>query len=122
MKVLRQPAMLMVSREHGHGIQTKGMALPVERTAGVAAIRDNLVGVVDAILPESGSVESIRLLRASIIPSLFQRRVPRYVIVIIDRLSRMPTRPGDLEMHQTKKGNHWYFGMKRHFGVDSRSA
>ena len=24
----------------------------------------------------------------------------------------------DLEMHQTKKGNHWYFGMKAHIGVD----
>jgi IS5 family transposase len=27
----------------------------------------------------------------------------------------------DPEMHQTKKGNQWYFGMKGHFGVDSRS-
>lgn len=27
----------------------------------------------------------------------------------------------DPEMHQTKKGQEWYFGMKRHFGVDSRS-
>jgi IS5 family transposase len=27
----------------------------------------------------------------------------------------------DPEMHQTKKGNQWYFGMKAHFGVDSRS-
>ena len=26
----------------------------------------------------------------------------------------------DPEMHQTK-GNHWYFGMKAHFGVDSRT-
>jgi len=26
----------------------------------------------------------------------------------------------DPEMHQTKKGNQWYFGMKGHFGVDSR--
>lgn len=25
----------------------------------------------------------------------------------------------DPEMHQTKKGNQWYFGMKGHFGVDS---
>jgi hypothetical protein len=25
----------------------------------------------------------------------------------------------DPEMHQTKKGNQWYFGMKAHFGVDS---
>lgn len=26
----------------------------------------------------------------------------------------------DPEMHQTKKGNQWYFGMKAHLGVDSR--
>ena len=27
----------------------------------------------------------------------------------------------DPDMHQTKKGNPWYFGMKAHIGVDSRS-
>jgi len=27
----------------------------------------------------------------------------------------------DPEMHQTKKGNVWYFGMKAHIGVDSRT-
>jgi transposase, IS5 family len=27
----------------------------------------------------------------------------------------------DPEMHSTKKGNQWYFGMKAHIGVDSRS-
>ena len=27
----------------------------------------------------------------------------------------------DREMHQTKKGNQWYFGMKAHFGVDRRA-
>src|SRR5262250_3302094 len=27
----------------------------------------------------------------------------------------------DPEMHQTKKGNQWYFGMKAHIGIDSRS-
>jgi transposase, IS5 family len=27
----------------------------------------------------------------------------------------------DPEMHQTKKGNHWYFGMKAHIGVDAKS-
>jgi IS5 family transposase len=27
----------------------------------------------------------------------------------------------DPEMHQTKKGNQWYFGMKAHIGVDSHS-
>ena len=27
----------------------------------------------------------------------------------------------DPEMHQTKKGKQWYFGMKAHVGVDSRT-
>ncbi len=26
----------------------------------------------------------------------------------------------DPKMHQTKKGNQWYFGLKVHVGVDSR--
>jgi IS5 family transposase len=28
----------------------------------------------------------------------------------------------DPEMHQTKKGNQWYFGMKAHIGVDAESG
>lgn len=28
----------------------------------------------------------------------------------------------DPEMHQTKKGNQWYFGMKAHIGVDDESG
>lgn len=31
------------------------------------------------------------------------------------------TEARDPEMHQTKKGNQWYFGMKAHIGVDSRT-
>jgi IS5 family transposase len=30
-------------------------------------------------------------------------------------------RARDPEMHQTKKGNQWHFGMKAHIGVDSRN-
>jgi len=30
-------------------------------------------------------------------------------------------RTRDPEMHQTKKGNQWFFGMKAHIGVDSRA-
>lgn len=30
-------------------------------------------------------------------------------------------RARDPEMHQTKKGNQWHFGMKAHIGVDSRT-
>ncbi len=28
----------------------------------------------------------------------------------------------DPEMHQTKKGNQWYFGMKAYIGVDARTG
>ena len=28
----------------------------------------------------------------------------------------------DPEMHQTKKGNEWHFGMKVHIGVDSQTG
>ncbi|MGU7895857.1 transposase, partial [Escherichia coli] len=28
----------------------------------------------------------------------------------------------DPEMHQTRKGNQWYFGMKAHIGVDADSG
>ncbi|MET0106671.1 MAG: IS5 family transposase [Sedimenticola sp.] len=42
---------------------------------------------------------------------------------IIDAPSSTKNRDGkrDPEMHQTKKGNQWYFGMKAHIGVDSRT-
>jgi IS5 family transposase len=32
------------------------------------------------------------------------------------------TRKRDPEMHQTKKGNQWYFGAKAHIGVDSKEG
>lgn len=28
----------------------------------------------------------------------------------------------DTEMHKTKKGNQWHFGMKAHIGVDAQSG
>lgn len=43
---------------------------------------------------------------------------------IIDAPSSTKNKEGkrDPEMHQTRKGNQWYFGMKAHIGVDSRST
>jgi len=42
---------------------------------------------------------------------------------IIDAPSSTKNKDGkrDPEMHQTRKGNQWYFGMKAHIGVDSRT-
>ena len=33
----------------------------------------------------------------------------------------LPDKARDPDMHQTRKGNQWYFGMKAHIGVDSKS-
>ena len=43
---------------------------------------------------------------------------------LIDAPSSTKNKTGerDPEMHQVKKGNQWYFGMKAHIGVDSESA
>ena len=42
---------------------------------------------------------------------------------IIDAPSSTKNKAGkrDPEMHQTRKGNQWYFGMKGHIGVDSKT-
>ena len=52
-------------------------------------------------------------------------RISRGTIVdatIIHAPSSTKNRSGerDPEMHQTKKGNQWYFGMKAHIGVDAK--
>ena len=43
---------------------------------------------------------------------------------IIEAPSSTKNRAGeqDPEMHQTRKGNQWYFGMKAHIGVDSETG
>ncbi len=43
---------------------------------------------------------------------------------IIEAPSSTKNRTGGLdpEMHQTKKGNQWHFGMKVHIGVDSETG
>ncbi len=43
---------------------------------------------------------------------------------LIHALSSTKSQDGkrDPEMHQAKKGNQWYFGMKAHIGVDDESG
>ena len=45
----------------------------------------------------------------------------RMAMSISSSTTRICDKARDPEMHQTKKGNQWYFGMKAHFGVDSRT-
>ena len=41
-------------------------------------------------------------------------------IIAAPSSTKNQSRQRDAEMHQTKKGNQWYFGMKAHIGVDSK--
>lgn len=42
-------------------------------------------------------------------------------IINAPRSTKNREKKRDPQMHQTKKGNQWYFGMKAHLGVDSRT-
>ena len=69
---------------------------------------DRLFGLVNEYLRENG----LKVNRGTIVDAS-----------IIDAPSSTKNRKKerDPEMHQTRKGQQWYFGMKAHIGVDSRS-
>jgi IS5 family transposase len=43
-------------------------------------------------------------------------------LIAAPRSTKNEAQSRDPEMHQSKKGNQWYFGMKVHIGVDSRTG
>ena len=43
-------------------------------------------------------------------------------IIAAPTSTKNQSRQRDGEMHQTKKGNQWYFGMKAHIAVDAQSG
>ena len=69
---------------------------------------DRLFGLVNVYLAENG----LKVNRGTIVDAS-----------IIDAPSSTKNRKKerDPEMHSTRKGRQWYFGMKAHIGVDSRS-
>ena len=69
---------------------------------------DRLFGLVNVYLAENG----LKVSRGTIVDAS-----------IIDAPSSTKNRKKerDPEMHSTRKGRQWYFGMKAHIGVDSRS-
>lgn len=42
-------------------------------------------------------------------------------IINVPSSTKYKDKQRDPEMHQTGKGNQWYFGMKAHIGVDSQT-
>lgn len=69
---------------------------------------DQLFGLINTYLQENG----LKVSTGTIVDA-----------TIIDAPSSTKNKEGkrDPEMHQTRKGNQWYFGMKAHIGVDSQT-
>ena len=70
---------------------------------------DQLCGEVNASLSERG----IKVATGTIVDA---------TIIAAPSSTKNEQKERDPEMHQTKKGNQWYFGMKGHIGVDSKSG
>lgn len=69
---------------------------------------DELFRLVNVYLQENG----MRLSRGTIVDAS---------IISAPSSTKNREKARDPDMHQTRKGNQWYFGMKAHIGVDSRS-
>ena len=54
-------------------------------------------------------------------PKVILRRSIGAIIINAPSSTKNADTARDPEVHQTKKGNQWYFGMKAHLGVDSYS-
>ena len=69
---------------------------------------DQLFHLINAYLKENG----LQVARGTIVDA---------TIISAPSSTKNRKKERDPEMHQTKKGNQWYFGMKAHIGVDSQT-
>jgi IS5 family transposase len=69
---------------------------------------DELFRLVNVYLEENG----LKLSRGTIVDA---------TLINAPSSTKNKDKTRDPEMHQTRKGKQWYFGMKAHIGVDSRS-
>ena len=69
---------------------------------------DELFRLVNVYLSENG----LKLSRGTIVDA---------TIISAPTSTKNRDKQRDPDMHQTKKGNQWYFGMKTHIGVDSKT-
>ena len=72
-------------------------------------LADDILKVVNALLARKG----LLLKRGSIVDA---------TIIAAPSSTKNAEGERDPEMHQTKKGNQWFFGMKAHIGVDADSG
>jgi len=80
---------------------------------------------LDKPIPDHTTIMNFRHLleRKKLARKIF-REVNQWLTDIIEAPTSTKNKSGerDPEMHQTKKGNQWHFGMKAHIGVDARTG
>ena len=77
-------------------------------------------GLADEALEDA--VYDSQAMRAFLGINLAADPVPDATIIHAPSSTKNKDRSRDAEMHQTKKGNQWYFGMKAHIGADRDSG
>lgn len=70
---------------------------------------EKLFAVINALLIEKGLL-------------LRQGTIVDATLIAATSSTKKESRERDLEMHQTKRGNQWYFSMKAHIGMDAVSG
>jgi IS5 family transposase len=80
----------------------------VPAPAGRAQLGEEILGTVNLHLQAKG----VRITTGTIVDA---------TIIHAPSSTKNRDQKRDPEMHQTKKGKQWYFGMKAHVGVDSKT-
>lgn len=69
-----------------------------------------------------GALYDSQAIRRFVGIDLGRESAPDATIIAAPSSTKNRDRARDPEMHQTKKGNQWHFGMKAHIGVDAESG
>src|SRR5205085_313085 len=86
--------------------------------------RDKFLAEMERVVPWARLVKRLQPLYPKEERGLLMRQgtIVDATIIAAPPSTKNQSKTRDPEMHQTKKGNQWYFGMKAHIGVDVASG
>lgn len=92
------------------------------RLSGLDVIQDETTILNFRRLLEEHGLEAVNAHLARKGQSLRAGTIVDATIIHAPSSTKNATKARDPEMHQTRKGNQWHFGMKAHIGVDELSG
>jgi IS5 family transposase len=121
--------------QHWYNLSDGAMAMPCTKSPPCACLPDYL----DSALPDRTTIMNFRhLLEQHQLARQLFKTINRWLaeagvmmtqgtlvdatIIEAPSSTKNKEQQRDPEMHQTKKGNQWHFGMKAHIGVDAKSG